>query len=155
MKHSNRLFAILFVISLIILNISCKHSSEPEVTIPSVTHTTVQLEIIPDTTLPKVLDSTFYTHDPSWGWDRFFDTTAANKFADSLCAVPALITDMWFPNQRSIGGGPMRVGSEVKVKLASPDTSITIMGLQRTGERFIPFINKWRHYKFTRSPGTA
>ena len=146
MKNVMVVLSILLCVVINAFMTSCNDSINPAVEESPTGTTIIRLEIIPDSLLPQNLDSTYYTHDVTWE-DRFFDTTAADQFADSL-KVFTSITDMWFPNEPSLTLQPMRVGSDVKVKLSKPDTAVERMGLSYTGEGFVEIIKTWRHYKF-------
>ncbi|MFQ6607111.1 MAG: hypothetical protein ACE5EE_01095 [Fidelibacterota bacterium] len=107
----------------------------------------INLEIVSYTDIPSSWDSTFYQHNLNW--IGFFDTTAADSLADVLKDSNLPIVDMWFPQEESICSIPLRVGSEVILKLNSVDSSIVLFGFQSPDGFPLSCVRKWRHYIFS------
>jgi hypothetical protein len=126
---------------------SCEHTTEPPGQFAEVR---VELEIVPNSAVPSAWDATFYQKDTNWGWDNFFNTKAADSLANFLKRSNIAITDFWFPQEPSICGAPIRVGSEVIVKLEQPDPSIYQIGFVPATGFDIICVRTWRHYKFIR-----
>jgi len=109
------------------------------------------MEIIHNSATPRVVDSTYYHHDPTW--TAFFDTTAADSFANVLFQSSLDVSDFWFPEgwQSLNCATPLRPGMEIIVKLAVPDSvGAAALGLQRGINLAFGCVYRWRHYIFAK-----
>ena len=147
MKFYNN-FMIVLLISSFSFYYSCKSTSEPLTQSKGEKEVNVQLEIIPYTLVPDDWDSTFYQHFKNWDWTRSFDTTAANLLADTLKEFAPPVTDLWFPQEVPVCLDPLRVGSEVILKLSTADTMVHRLGFEPADFFPLPCVPTWRHYRF-------
>lgn len=136
MKYSIIFYVLIFLTG-------CCHSGNPDIQ-----NRKSELKIISPDQVKINWDSTVYQHTSKW--ISQIDTLAADSIAQLFNESGLLIEEMWYPNENTRCAAPTRVGSEIIIKLASPDDRIFKFGFQRNMEGFpINCYAHWRHYKFT------
>ena len=109
----------------------------------------IELEIIPANLMKINWDSTVYQH--SMNWTAYVDTLAGDSLAYLLNKSKLLVEEMWYPNEENRCGGPIRIGSEIIIKLIKSDSLVNNYGFQINYGGFpVHCFASWRHYKFIR-----
>ncbi len=135
MKYSIIFYVLIFLTG-------CCHSGNPDIQSKE-----SELKIIPSDQVVINWDSTVYQHNSKW--ISQIDTLAADSVARELNQSGFLVEEMWYPNENTRCAAPTRVGSEIIIKLAAPDSGIYKFGFQKnTGGFPISCFSHWRHYRF-------
>ena len=145
MKHikQKQIAIFLFVATFLI---GCSNNENP---VANKNEKQLDLKIIPANQVIISWDSTIYQHNTNWYYSSS-DSSSIDSVANLFCKNEILIEEMWYPNEESMCGIPIRGGSKLIIRLNKPDTTIYKYGFQKNDGDFpIICFAQWRHYKYT------